>query len=303
MTDFVDQLLKHPDVVRGDPASPSTIDALAAKYGATFPESLLRIWGAGDLTLETLDAHVPGASEVLQLLDKGSWPEELRARGFVPLLNDHQGNYLAIIVRPPLAYRVAHVPHDDGSRLIYRDLDGVAKALLEALDSIDSADMYFYDTDGDYPPETPRPVADQETARGLLATDGAGEEWNYAAQLLDESNLDEWATLLETEHFVRRDVVRRMRHMKSPAIQELLSRDRRAFADFASEVAMNARESGLKVGERREGVLRVEGSWMNLDAFFHRRHIPNAMPRMMFWFQDLIARRDPRERPGNFMKD
>ncbi len=60
MTDFVDQLLKHPDVVRGDPAPPSTIDALAAKYGATFPESLLRIWSAGDLTLETLDAHVPG---------------------------------------------------------------------------------------------------------------------------------------------------------------------------------------------------------------------------------------------------
>jgi len=303
MTDFVDQFLNHADVVRGDPPSPSTIDALAARYGATFPEPLLRIWSAGDLTLETLDAHVPGAGEVLQLVERGGWPGELLARGLVPVLNDHQSNYLAVIVRSPLAFRVVHVPHDNGTRMLYRDLKGYAQGMLEALGAGKSADLFLHETNGDYPPDAPRPQADQDAARVLLGSDGSREEWNYAAQLLDEGNLAEWEQLLETEHFVRRDVLARMRQLQSPAIRELLARDHHAFGEFARTVVEAARDSGMKVGERRDGVLRVEGSWMNLDAFYHRRRIPDAMPRMMAWFQDLFARRDPRERPGNFMAD
>ena len=303
MADFVEQFLKHADVVRGDAAAASTIEALAARYRATFPEPLLRIWGAGDLWLETLDAHVPGANEILQLVEKGGWPAELLARGLVPVLNDHQSNYLAVMVRSPLAFRVVHVPHDNGTRMLYRDLDGFAKGMLEALGAGKSADVFLHATQGDYPPGGTRPQGDQDAARILLASDGSGEEWNYAAQLLDEGNLYEWARLLETEHFVRRDVLARLRQLQSPAIRELLSQDRHAFVEFARQVAEAARDSGLKVGERRDGVLRVEGSWMNLDAFYHRRRIPDAMPRMMAWFQDLIARRDPRERPGNFMND
>jgi len=303
MTGFVDQLLQHPDVVHGDPASRSTIDALAVKYGARFPEPLLKIWSAGDLTLETLDAHILGADEVLRLVEKEHWPRALTARGFVPLLNDHQANYLAVLVREPLAFRVAHVPHDDGSRLVYRELEGCARALLEALAAGESADMFFHDTDGDYAADAPRTPTDQQAARSLLATDGEHEEWNYATQLLDESNLEGWAQLLETDHFVRRDVVARMRKLHSPVIRELLARDQRAFDEFAQRVAAAARKDGLKVGEQRNGVLRVNGSWMNLDGFFHRRSIPDAMPRMMAWFQDLVAKRDPRERPNNFMKD
>ena len=303
MTGFVDQLLQHPDVVHGDPASRSTIDALAVKYGARFPEPLLKIWSAGDLTLETLDAHILGADEVLRLVEKEHWPRALTARGFVPLLNDHQANYLAVLVREPLAFRVAHVPHDDGSRLVYRELEGCARALLEALAAGESADMFFHDTDGDYTADAPRTPTDQQAARSLLATDGEHEEWNYATQLLDESNLEGWARLLETDHFVRRDVVARMRKLHSPVIRDLLARDQDAFDEFARRVADAARNDGLKVGERRNGVLRVNGSWMNLDGFFYRRSIPEAMPRMMAWFQDLVAKRDPRERPDNFMKD
>jgi len=303
MTGFVDQLLQHPDVVHGDPASRSTIDALAMKYGATFPEPLLKIWSAGDLTLETLDAHILGADEVLRLVEKEHWPRALTARGFAPLLNDHQANYLAVLVREPLAFRVAHVPHDDGSRLVYRELEGCARALLEALAAGESADMFFHDTDGDYAADAPRTPTDQQAARSLLATDGEHEEWNYATQLLDESNLEGWARLLETDHFVRRDVVARMRKLHSPVIRELLARDQRAFDEFARRVADAARNDGLKVGEQRNGVLRVNGSWMNLDGFFYRRSIPDAMPRMLAWFHDLVAKRDPRERPDNFMKD
>jgi hypothetical protein len=137
-----------------------------------------------------------------------------------------------------------------------------------------------------------------------MATDGKHEEWNYAAQLLDAANLTEWARLLETDHFVRRDVVARMRQMQAPAIRELLLRDQLAFNDFARAAAEAARGAGLDVGERMEGeCLRVGRKWMDLEGFFYRRNIRDAIPRMIAWFKDSIAGRDPHDRTDHFMVD
>jgi hypothetical protein len=219
------------------------------------------------------------------------------------VLDDHQSNYLAAIVRKPLAFRVARLPHDDGGRLLYRDVDSFICALLEALDRDESADLSFHDTQGDYPADSPRTRADQSAARALMATDGARGEWTYAAQLLDASNLTEWASLLETDPFVRRDVVARMERMADPAIRELLRRDRLAFEDFATKAAEAAREAGLDVGRRERDALQVGGKWMNLEVFFHRRRLPDAIPRMVAWFEDLLASRNPYDRPGHFISD
>jgi hypothetical protein len=203
----------------------------------------------------------------------------------------------------PLAFRVAYLPHDDGSRLLYRDVDSFLQALIEALNGDEPACLSLHDTQGDYPPDAPRNQADQQAARALMATDGPRNEWNYAAQLLDASNLAEWATLLETDHFVRRDVVARMEKMTDPEIRELLRRDRVAFDEFATRAAEAAREAGLEVGRRNQDALQVGGKWMNLEVFFHRRRIPDAVPRMLAWFEDLIAGRNPHDRPGHFMCD
>jgi len=268
------------------------------------PRRSSKLWGATDgVALESLDAHILGPTEVILLIDDGAWPERLVGQGFLPVLDDHRSNYIAVILRGPLASRVAHLPHDDGGRLLYHDVDSFIRALLVALDQGESADLFFHDTQGDYPADAPRNVADQSAARALMATDGARDEWHYAAQLLDASNLADWATLLETDHFVRRDVVARMEKMTDPAIQELLRRDRVAFEDFATRAAEAARAAGLEVGRRERDALQVGGKWMNLEAFFYRRRIPDAVPRMLAWFEDLIAGRNPYDRPGHFMSD
>jgi hypothetical protein len=121
--------------------------------------------------------------------------------------------------------------------------------------------------------------------------------------LLDASNLPEWAKLLETDHFVRRDVRARMQKMSSPAIRELLRKDEAAFEAFATLAADVARRAGLEVGRRQDDALQVGGKWMSLEGFFHRRNIPNAVPRMIAWFEDLIAGRNPHHRAGHFMAD
>ncbi|HTU18253.1 MAG TPA: hypothetical protein VMG10_09370 [Gemmataceae bacterium] len=304
MADFVDNLLSRAEVNRGRRASQSSLDAISERIGTPIPRPLSRLWCTGKaIAFETLDAHVPSPAEILQWIDDGSWGDELIERGFVPILDDHQSNYLAVTVRAPLAFRIVHLPHDDESRLLYRDLDSFAKAMLMALDAGESADSFFRETQGDYSPDAPRSPDDQDAARALLATDGTHGEWNYAIQMLDATNLAEWAKLLETDHFVRRDAVARMRQIQAPALQELLKRDQLAFEEFARAATDAARRAGLKVGQRKSENLQIGGTWMNLDVFFYRRNIRDAMRRMIAWFEDLIAGRNPYDRPGHFMMD
>ena len=96
----------------------------------------------------------------------------LVAQGFLPVFDDHQSNYVAVLVGGPLAFRVAYLPHDEGSRLLYRDIDSFLQALIEALNGDPLACRYFHDTQGDYPPDAPRNQTDQCAA----GPDGHG--WN-----------------------------------------------------------------------------------------------------------------------------
>jgi hypothetical protein len=304
MGDVIDEILARDDVGTNDPASRSDVDAVLRYFDAPLPELLVKLWRASDgVTLELLDVHLLGPSEVRQLLADGTWNEELVERGFLPVLDDHQSNYLVVVVRDPLAFRVAYVPHDDGSRLLYRDFESCAADLLRAMDREDSADLYLHNARGDYAPDAPRPEEDQHVARELMRTPGEREEWNYAAQLLDASNLAEWAKLLETDHFVRRDVRARMQKISSPAVREMLRKDEAAFEAFVTLAADAARRATLEVGRRQGDALQVGGKWINLEAFFHRRNIPNAVPRMLTWFDDLIVGRNPHHRDGHFMAD
>lgn len=304
MSDALDVLLARRGVAPGPRPDPAAVAALAGRFGVTFPDLLLRLWATDGVALDALGAHVPGPTELLAAFENGNtWGDWLVGRGVVPVLDDHQSNYLVAAVRGPLAPRVVLLPHDDSSRVLYRTVDGFAAALLRALDAGESADVFFHAAEGDYAPDAPRPPEDQDAARALLATAGADGEWNSAIQLLDTTNLAEWERVLETDHFVRRDAVARMRRMSSPEIRALLSRDRRAFATFAREVVKAARAAGLPVGEQRDDALNVGGRWMNLDGFFYRRSIPDALPRLVAWFEDAVAGRNPHDRPGHYLAD
>jgi hypothetical protein len=49
--------------------------------------------------------------------------------------------------------------------------------------------------------------------------------------------------------------------------------------------------------------MEIEGRGINIDVFFYRRRIENALPRLIDWVKDLRAGRDPHERPGHFFLD
>ena len=304
MGDRIDELLARDDVKTEPPATHSDIRSVARQFNGPLPETLVTLWRLSDgVTMPAMRARLLSTSEALEIVACEAWSSEFLDRGFVPFLHDKQSNYLAAIVHDPLAFRIAHVPHDDASRLLFSDLASCIGNLIGMMEAGDTADSHLYKTTGDYPPDAPRREDDQKAARRLMATDGDHDEWNYAAQLLDASNLEEWARLLETDHFVRRDVRDRMKKMSSPAIRELLRNDQRAFDGFCKLVAESARSAGLEVGAREHDSLQVGGKWMNLDVFFHRRNIPNGIPRIIAWFEDAVAGRDPHQRRGNCMAD
>lgn len=305
MSNVVEELLARDAVTTSDPSSQADIDAVSRRFAAPIPESLIQLWKRSDgIALEALDCHVPGPSEVLQIVEVNGW-FDFSQRGLLPILDDHQSNVLAVFLQGPRAFRVALIPHDDGSRLIYRDVESCFRslALIDAKDEDDSASCYFHEAQGDYPPDQPRSKEDQEAAKALIAGPHDLDEWNHAVQLLDAENIPEWRSLLETDHFIRRDVRGRMRMMSSAAIKALLAEDQKAFEAFVSQAADAARVAGMPVGRQEQDSLQVGDSWMSMEAFFHRRHIPNAVPRMIAWFEDLLAGRNPSHRAGHFMAD
>jgi len=301
MQDVIDELLGRSDVARSNPASQEAIRAVARRCDAPLPEALVKLWLVSDgVEMDSLDASVLGPTQVLAWLDTiPSFAE----RGLVPVLDDHQSNCLAVCVQGPLAFRVLHLPHDDGARVLYRDVESCVRSLVEATGLCTSADLFLSETEGDYAPEGPRTAADQTAAKALLTGADEGDAWNHATTLLDATQLDEWARLLETDHFVRRDVRARMQRMSSPDIRELLRKDDQAFEAFVSHFIASVRGAGRQVGTRDGTSLRVGNKWYELETFFHRRNVPDATERTLAWINDQLAGRDPRARSDNLMVD
>lgn len=202
MSDPIAQLLARTDVTPSSPPAPADIDAVARYLGGPLPDELVRLWRAADgVDLDPTDARLYGPTDVLLFIEEFSAIDEWVGPAFLPLL-DHESNYAGICGGGPLAPRVLLFPHDGDRRLLYRDAGGFIRDLSPALDQHERPD-------GGY--QMARDLAD---ARALLAVPDHGPESDWpsrakllAIQLLDASCLEEWAALLETDHFVRRDVL------------------------------------------------------------------------------------------------
>jgi hypothetical protein len=277
-------LLGAHGAVAGSPAEPGVIAEVAALFRSELPQDLVDVWGVSNgLALDPIGADLLSSEQVLEFSREGP-------AGLLPLFTDRQSNYLALAMDGLRAPRVIHIPHDDGPRLLFNGTESCVDALLACLESGESLDLFLSETHGDYGPDTRRSERDQQAARALLLTDGENNEWNFATQLLDETNLAEFARLLETDHFVRRDVRARMDAMASPAIRELRAADRKSFAQFSDNLATSAQAAGLRVEKSSaEEKMRIGGIFVSLEAFFHLRHQPDAMARTLARIRELIA--------------
>jgi hypothetical protein len=302
MSDLVNAFLSHKSVSRAGASSESDILEIERHFSLTLPEALRRIWKAGDaIEIESKDASWLCPVEILRFVNETQWP--LARQGLLPLLDTHQSNYVVLLTHAPLAPRVAWMPHDDGMRLLYRDFDRFLQELLVVLDGDAYADDFYAGAEGDYGGAAPRDVNDRAAGLQLLQTHGEDFERNLAIQLLDEHAIDAWTRLLNADHFVRRDVLARLRQLSSPQITKLLEQDRAALEKFTAEFAAAAQAAGFRTANVKQGCLPVEGRHFAIEAFFGKRNAPDALPRMMNWLTDILAGRNPNDRPDNIMRD
>jgi hypothetical protein len=107
-------------------------------------------------------------AEVWRLVGEATGIIEWRSAGFMPFFYDRQSNYLGLFAKHPLAFRVAHVPHDGDNRLVYADFNSCILNLLRILDEGGKSDAFFGGIHGDYPPAGGRSIDDQNVAKALL---------------------------------------------------------------------------------------------------------------------------------------
>lgn len=334
MADFLDSILSFPEVDAASPASDADIGKLAELFGTSLPEDIVNLWRrSAGIKMPAIYAEILSPQTIYDLMTNPSydhsWHKMLVQYGWLLLLDMNSSDYVVMAIREPLTPRLVWMPHDDGPGLLYRQLDGMLADLLRMLnnsnnqkdsttdefeedeEAICDADSFFNSSNaGDYAlsSKVQRTKEDHVAARKFLSTPHQHYEWNFAAQLLDETTLAEWEKLLDTDHFIRRDVRTRLEAIKTPAIEALLKKSESDFDAFILELSQAAKQAGLKVGavQKDKGngpIMKIGKSSMILEAFFHRRNIPNAIPRLIQWMQDQDAGKNPNDRENNYMTD
>ena len=300
--DTITRLLRHPAVEAQAPCSSDDVERLHSRLSAPIPSIALDFWRASNgATLSTHDADLLSIPEVLDLLAVDGFGDTLLVMGFLPLLYDRESNYVAASITPPLAPCIIYVQHDNSPTVLYRDTARFFVGCISMLESDDFAGLYLHTTHGDYEPAAPRSSVDHAAAKHLIAS---GDDWDIsiAVQLLDESCQEEWNMLLNSDSYSRRDAIHRLESIQSDAALGLLRRDAEEFGKFVDRVCDAATDAGISVTQQEQAV-RIHGRWIDLNAFFGRRHIDNAIPRLVSWLRYIEDGNTPTDRPGHFMTD
>lgn len=297
-----DEILKDPTVKTQSPCESSEFDKLSRLFPVAIPKRLIEFWLLSNgAVLTGHGASILGTGEVAELLGLDGFGEWLLHAGFLPLVYDQESNYLCVAVRAPLSPRVVYILHDDSPKILYRDADALFRGCVDLLASEDFAGLYFHEANGDYGPDAARTPDDLATAKALTRSN---DDWAIpiAIQLLDPTCTAEWHELLNGDRFARQDALARLKSMSSTAAKNILDRDAEDSDAFANDVCHALTLASMSF-ERRDTAVRIDGKWLDLNAFFGRRHIDNAIPRLVQWFKDVQEGNSPTDNPGHYMAD
>lgn len=288
MKPLLAELVERNGLMGNPPAEDWEIDDAAAIFDHRTPPAIEELWAIHDGTdVNEEPGHFLAPWEVSQICGEGGVLEGLTA---VPIYSDY--HLVAVETTGPLAGYCIFLPHDDGPSVLYRSLESFAVDFDRATKQ---GDGYWSEVaGGDFGDDVSRTPGDRAAAAELLALPHKEVEWNFAAQLFDDSDIDAFRTLLETDHFVRRDVVDRLLRSQDPALTALLKEDQAEFRRFAEQLEAAARDHGLPNVQLEDDCLRIGESWKNLDGFFYKRNVSDFTRRAIAHFEDSAAGRDPR---------
>ena len=294
-------ILQNPSVETRPPCSDVEIDVLERQFSVLIPEVLKDFWKSSNgAVLKDHNGSLLGVGEVAELLS-GSFKEWWRDAGFLPLLFDQEASYVCMAVRAPMSPRVVELRYYETPHLLYRDWGALFESCVELLATSDCAHGYFYDKDCDFEPDADRSTEDLEAAAVLMQSD---EDWKkyLAIQLLDVHSTNAWFELLNGSIFARHEARARLKRMSFKEAKQILKRDDIEFNEFKLAVRQALENSGIGL-EYWHDHIGIHGKLIDLNNFYCRRHIDNAIPRLVNWFRDVKSGKEPTERAGPYMTD
>ena len=102
---------------------------------------------------------------------------------------------------------------------------------------------------------------------------------------MNEEDIEPWQFLLETNHFVRRDAVKRLSKSESPAMKELFKKDQETFNAYVQSVIDAAQAAGLQVGKRQWTKLTIENQGIELEGKYWLRNTKDVVSEILAMFK------------------
>jgi hypothetical protein len=226
------------------------------------------------------------------------------AFGYVAFAECNDSNPYALCCNGPLRGVVAHLYHDDESKLVCRDLgrflDLVAEraariraaAGSEDEDEVSEANR-LDDIGGDLAfAVRERTAEDLRRARELVRLSSPpapdrpqhNEALRYAAQLFGEGQEDELAALFEADEYVRGAALERLRHLGTPRAAQVIAASEADLTRFVDRMVAVLLGAGMQV--------RREGNQVNVNPGNIHLNVPMwySARRQADVFDDLLAR-------------
>ena len=184
---------------------------------------------------------------------------------YVPFTDCNDSNPYSICCAEPLAGFIAHVFHDDESRLVCRSLRRFFQLLADAIRTGDDADRLT----GDLDPASPdRSLGDAEIGRELIRytenldpNDCArGEALRFATQMFGPGGESELQGVLAAgDEYVREAVLRRRRHLNTPEARAILDADAAEYKRFVTELNRSVAAAGFEPSNLRLNLPNLHG--------------------------------------------
>jgi cell wall assembly regulator SMI1 len=293
---FFDSLGLDP----GQPATKARLDKLEKAVRLKLPDDFRELYRtANGFSVDGGSLEFIEVDEVESMADLAE-----STFGWLPFAHCNDSNYYSVACNEPLRGFVAHLYHDDESKLVCRSLgrflDVVAEreARRQEAQGSDDEDEVAEQTrldfiDGDLALAVPERTEEDvraacevvRLASGLDAgTAGHNEALRYAAFLFGAGNEDDLAGLFAHDEYVRETALRRLQHLGTPRATQVIASYRNDLAAFVERTREALRAAGLRVrGEGYAITVDPGNVHLNVEMLYSKRDDPTFL-------EGLIAR-------------
>lgn len=266
-------ILRHLGATLRAGATPDAIARVEELFALRLPDEFRQLY----LTSDGFDLPVAGM-RILPLAEIEPYADAFAGRfRYVPFTDSNDSNPYSICCQGLLAGFVAHVFHDDESRLVCRNLQRFFELLGEMIWGGGDADRLAGDLDFTHPDRT---TADTDTGRELIryaeSLDPSdytrGEALRFAAQLFGHGHEPDLSTVLALgDEYVRAAVLRRCRGLNTPAALAIIAADAEEFNRFVAGLTHSVAEAGIPQDVSR----------LNLPMLYADRNRPGVLEELL----------------------